>query len=65
MRAVVLPAVNEPLTVQEVPSPVLKTGEAKINLSAAGWNKRDHWISKGKYPVSKRQPCLGLMGVVW
>ena len=46
MRAVILPTVNQSLT-GKVPSPVLKAGQARI--SAAGWNKRDHWITKGKY----------------
>ena len=62
MRAVVLPNVNEPLTLQDVPSPVLNTGEAKVSISAAAWNKRDHWISKGKYPGIQAPTILGSDG---
>ena len=62
MRAVVLPKVNEPLTLQDVPSPILNTGEARVRISAAAWNKRDHWISKGKYPGVQTPAILGSDG---
>ena len=62
MRAVVLPAINKDLTIQTIDSPVLKSGEAKIRLKAAAWNKRDHWISKGKYPGIQTPAILGSDG---
>lgn len=62
MRAVVLPNVNESLTIQDIPSPVLQGDEAKVTLSAAAWNKRDHWISKGKYPGIQTPAVLGSDG---
>ena len=62
MRAIVLPTIHEPLTVQEVSSPVLNKGEAKVQISAATWNKRDHWISKGKYPGIQTPAVLGSDG---
>ena len=63
MRAIVLPTIHEPLTIQDVPSPKLQSGEAKVQLSAAAWNKRDHWISKVSIQGSKHPPFLALMAV--
>ena len=62
MRAVVLPTVNESLNVEDFPTPILQSGEAHINISAAAWNKRDHWISKGKYPAIQTPVVLGSDG---
>ena len=62
MRAVVLHTVNEPLTIQDLPSPSLKPGEAKVQLSTAAWNKRDYWITKGKYPGIQTPAILGSDG---
>ena len=63
MRAVILPTVNEPLTVQEVPSPVLKTGEAKNQPQPPVGTNAIIGYPKESIPVSKRQPYLGLMDV--
>jgi len=62
MRAVVLSAVHAPLSLEELPSPVPKMGEAKVKLKAAAWNKRDHWITKGKYPGVRTPSVLGSDG---
>jgi zinc-binding alcohol dehydrogenase/oxidoreductase len=62
MRAVVLPTIHESLTIQDVPAPQLQSGEARVQLSAAAWNKRDHWISKGKYPGIQTPAILGSDG---
>lgn len=62
MRAVILPNVHESLTIQDVPSPQLKSGEAKVQVYAAAWNKRDHWITKGKYPGIQTPAILGSDG---
>ena len=62
MRAIVLPTIHEPLTIQDIPSPKLQSGEARVQLSAAAWNKRDHWISKGQYPGIETPAILGSDG---
>ena len=62
MRAVVLPSVNESLTIQDLPSPKLNSGEAKVSIHSAAWNKRDHWITKGKYPGIQTPAVLGSDG---
>ena len=62
MRAVVLPTVHNALTIQDLPSPQLQSGEAKVQLSASAWNKRDHWITKGKYPGIQTPAILGSDG---
>lgn len=62
MRAVVLPTVHSPLIVEEVSSPEPRIGEAKVRVHAAAWNKRDHWITKGKYPGIQTPAVLGSDG---
>ncbi len=62
MRAVTLTAVDTPLKIIECPSPILKSKEAKIRIQACAWNKRDHWISKGKYPGIQTPAILGSDG---
>ena len=62
MRSVVLTAVNEPLTLSNTDTALLQSGEARIQLHASAWNKRDHWIAQGKYPDIKTPAVLGSDG---
>jgi zinc-binding alcohol dehydrogenase/oxidoreductase len=62
MKAVVLTGLNEPLTLQEVEKPELKAGEALVQLKAAALNRRDYWISIGKYAGIKYPTILGSDG---
>lgn len=52
MRAVVLTEVCGPdqLTIQEVETPSPKSGEVRVRLCASALNRRDYWITCGKYP---------------
>jgi NADPH:quinone reductase-like Zn-dependent oxidoreductase len=56
MKALVLSKKNAPLTMKDVPDPLLKAGRINILVRCAALNHRDFWISKGmygglKYPV--------------
>jgi zinc-binding alcohol dehydrogenase/oxidoreductase len=62
MKAVVLTGLNEPLTLQEVDKPELKAGEALVQIKAAALNRRDYWISIGKYAGIKYPTILGSDG---
>lgn len=62
MEAIVLNAIDAPLTIQEVPVPELGADEALVELKAAGINKRDWWIWKGQYAGLKFPIILGSDG---
>ena len=62
MKALVLEGVHEPLKIKEVPQPVLKVGEALVKIKAAAFNRRDYWISQGKYAGLKFPIILGSDG---
>jgi NADPH:quinone reductase-like Zn-dependent oxidoreductase len=62
MEAIVLNAIDAPLTLQEVPIPELGADEALVELKAAGMNKRDWWIWKGQYAGLKFPIILGSDG---
>jgi len=62
MKAIVLNAIEAPLTLEEVPVPQLAADEALVELKAAGINKRDWWISKGQYAGLKFPIILGSDG---
>jgi len=62
MKSVVLPAVNQSMTIVDSEPAVLNSGEARIQLYACAWNKRDHWITQGKYPGIKTPAVLGSDG---
>jgi NADPH:quinone reductase-like Zn-dependent oxidoreductase len=49
MKALVVKEENR-LAIEELPTPLPGRGEVRVKLKAAGINKRDYWISKGKYP---------------
>ena len=62
MKAMVLVGANEPLTLKEVDKPVLQAGEALVQIKAAALNRRDYWISIGKYAGIKYPTILGSDG---
>lgn len=57
MQALQLDGINQPLKLQEVPTPAPATGEVLIELRAAAFNHRDVWIQKGQYGGLKF-PCI-------
>jgi zinc-binding alcohol dehydrogenase/oxidoreductase len=62
MKAIVLTGTDQPLTLQEVDKPTLSTGEVLVRLKAAALNRRDYWISIGKYAGIKYPTILGSDG---
>ena len=67
MRALVLDraaGASEPvtLTVREVPKKSPSAGEVLVNLEAAALNRRDHWITVGKYAGIRFPSILGSDG---
>jgi len=57
MQALVLNGINEPLQLQEVPTPTPGPGEVLVRLHAAALNHRDVWIQKGQY-AGLKFPCI-------
>ncbi len=59
MKAVVLNEVGGPekLQIQEVDTPQPGPGEVRVKLKTAALNRRDYWITIGKYPGIKC-PCI-------
>lgn len=57
MKAVVLKGKNEPLIIEEVPSPVCNENEVLVKLKASAFNHRDLWIKKGMY-AGLKYPCI-------
>ena len=51
MRAYRLLEVGTPPAVIDHPEPKLQAGHAIVALHASAFNRRDHWISLGKYPA--------------
>jgi NADPH:quinone reductase-like Zn-dependent oxidoreductase len=62
MKALVLEGLNQPITLKEVPRPVLQPGEVLIQIKAAALNHRDVWIQKGQYAGIKYPSILGSDG---
>ena len=62
MKAAVLGGVGEPLRVEERREPAENPGQALVELRAAAFNRRDHWISVGAYPSLKLPAVLGSDG---
>ena len=63
MIAAMLPGLESPLILEDIPVPVPNHGEVLIQLKAAALNKRDYWITKGKYPKLTFPLVLGSDGV--
>jgi len=62
MKAIVLEAADQPLILKEVPKPVLGEGEVLVKIKAAALNRRDYWITIGKYAGIKYPTILGSDG---
>jgi len=62
MKAIVLEAADKPLVLKEVEKPALKPGEVLVKIKAAALNRRDYWITIGKYAGIKYPVVLGSDG---
>ncbi|NVO85973.1 zinc-binding dehydrogenase [Hymenobacter terrestris] len=62
MQALVLSGIDQPLKLQEVPTPVPAAGQVLVQLHAAALNHRDVWIQKGQYAGLKFPIILGSDG---
>jgi len=62
MKAIVLEAADKPLVFKEVEKPTLQPGEALVQIKAAALNRRDYWITVGKYAGIKYPTILGSDG---
>ena len=62
MKAIVLEAADQPPVFKEVAKPVLNSGEALVKIEAAALNRRDYWITIGRYAGIKYPTILGSDG---
>jgi zinc-binding alcohol dehydrogenase/oxidoreductase len=62
MKAIVLEAADKPLILKEVDKPKLSAGEVLVKIKAAALNRRDYWITIGKYAGIKYPTILGSDG---
>jgi len=62
MKAIVLEGLGNPLVLKEVEKPTLKPGEVLVKIKAAALNRRDYWITVGKYAGIKYPSILGSDG---
>jgi len=62
MKAIVLEAADKPLILKDVEKPKAEPGEALVQVKAAALNRRDWWITKGKYAGIKYPSILGSDG---
>ncbi|MVN90455.1 quinone oxidoreductase family protein [Mucilaginibacter aquatilis] len=62
MKAMVLTGPDEPLAYKDVEKPVLKQNEVLVQIKAAALNRRDYWITIGKYAGIKYPTILGSDG---
>src|SRR5471030_3359278 len=62
MKAIVLEAAGKPLILKEVDKPDSKPGEVLVQIKAAALNRRDYWITVGKYAGIKYPSILGSDG---
>jgi NADPH2:quinone reductase len=58
LRAAVLPAVDGPFELREVPDPEPADGEALVRVRAAGLNFLDVLIRRGRYPQMPELPAV-------
>ncbi len=58
MKAAVLPAVDAPLELREIPDPVPTEGEALVRVRAAGINFIDILTRRGRYPQMPELPTV-------
>ena len=62
MKANVLEAPDKPMVWKEVETPVAGPGEVIVKIKAAALNRRDYWISIGKYASLQYPSILGSDG---
>lgn len=62
MKAIVCPAKDHPLELQELPTPVPGKNEVLVQVKAAAFNHRDYWIQKGQYANLRYPIVLGSDG---
>ncbi|GAC1313245.1 MAG: zinc-binding dehydrogenase [Mucilaginibacter sp.] len=62
MKAIILEAADKPLVLKEVEKPALQPGEVLVKIKAAALNRRDYWITIGKYAGIKYPSILGSDG---
>lgn len=62
MKALVLEAAEKPPVIKEIEKPALQPGEVLVKLKAAALNRRDYWITIGKYANIKYPIILGSDG---
>jgi len=58
LKAAVLPAVDAPFELREVPDPVPQDGEVLVRVRAAGINFLDVLIRRGRYPQMPELPAV-------
>lgn len=62
MKALVLESAERPYVYKDVETPVLEPGEALVQVKAAALNRRDYWITIGKYAGIQYPSILGSDG---
>lgn len=62
MRANVLKSLKSPLVLEDRPDPEPTAGHVVVSLRAAALNRRDYWITRGKYPGITLPVVLGSDG---
>lgn len=62
MKAIVLEGLNQPLTIKDIDKPVPQPGEVLVQLKAASLNRRDWWITQGKYAGISYPSVIGSDG---
>lgn len=50
MKAQVLWGLNESMSLETFPDPILNADQVIVEVKAAAFNRRDYWITQGKYP---------------
>ncbi|OKS89397.1 zinc-binding dehydrogenase [Mucilaginibacter polytrichastri] len=62
MKAIVLESAERPIVYKEIDKPILGPGEALVQVKAAALNRRDYWITIGKYAGIQYPSVLGSDG---
>ena len=61
MKALILTRPGK-IELKEIPKPILSAGKALVKIKSASLNRRDNWISEGKYPNIKFGVTMGSDG---